>query len=359
MRKVAGFSPHGGTYFLPQAVIEPPEILLQQVFPWLDELTERHQAQLRFEDNFENGGLDESDQARSNFLRILWQLRSILLQDLAVLQPEYPNMVVFTQPIFGTQEWQDFAHTVRSGLPLPGKRDATSKSLLLEQAVPEIVTSLTASTMAITQQASIYHSVLAERPANVEHAVNAIATGKITVQFGQGIIPLPILGGASIAPVNDPLPALPSSYQPQLLENGSARLVFSSSEPTTTTLPPTTTTSQLEDPPEYIMAANQTVPDLWRELTVGFFGNPSIEALDRRWGFRWRNKPRRVVTFYSKRKVIIDAIYAGIKRGRSPEEAIAAMEIKRKGGAQGNSTSLNSLSKQLVKERQARSNGVG
>ena len=35
----------------------------------------------------------------------------------------------------------------------------------------------------------------------------------------------------------------------------------------------------------------QTVPDLWREWTVGFQGQPSIEKLDELYGPDWRVGP--------------------------------------------------------------------
>ena len=50
-----------------------------------------------------------------------------------------------------------------------------------------------------------------------------------------------------------------------------------------------------------------TIPDLWREWTVGLaVGLPSIDELDRRWGSRWRSPKER--QYYSTRKVIIDEV---------------------------------------------------
>jgi hypothetical protein len=76
------------------------------------------------------------------------------------------------------------------------------------------------------------------------------------------------------------------------------------------------------------MASNSTVAELWREWTVGFYGQDSIEALERMWGSKWRPGGKNATAF-CRRKVIIDAIRKSINRGRSEEEAVAAMEIKR------------------------------
>jgi hypothetical protein len=150
--------------------------------------------------------------------------------------------------------------------------------MLLEQVAPEISMSLIATICAIIQQASFYYSVVSERLANMEHAVNAIATGKITMQFGHKT-PLP----GSVSPSTIVVGTLPPSHPSQLLQdNASAALVVSTTALSAATLPPL----QLQGPPAYIMAGNKTVPDLWREWTVGFFEQPSIESLEKMWGYR-------------------------------------------------------------------------
>jgi hypothetical protein len=84
--------------------------------------------------------------------------------------------------------------------------------MLLEQVVPKISISLTATTCAIIQQASFYYSVVSERLANIEHTVNTIATSKITMQFGHKT-PLP----GSVSPSTTIIGTLPPSHPPQLL----------------------------------------------------------------------------------------------------------------------------------------------
>jgi len=61
------------------------------------------------------------------------------------------------------------------------------------------------------------------------------------------------------------------------------------------------------EPPTYHLSRGiTTIPDLWREWTVGLGGQLSVEALDERWGSRWRHGAES--QFYSRRKVIIDEI---------------------------------------------------
>jgi hypothetical protein len=45
----------------------------------------------------------------------------------------------------------------------------------------------------------------------------------------------------------------------------------------------------VEQPPTYQLSRGiTTIPDLWREWRVGLGGQLSVEALDERWGSRWR-----------------------------------------------------------------------
>ena len=86
LRTVAGFPSTGGGYYLTRAEIEPPELLLKQLWPWIEYWEERF---LRHAEGkrWAKGGLDADDMAGQAFLRLLKHLRMVLLQDIAVLQP--------------------------------------------------------------------------------------------------------------------------------------------------------------------------------------------------------------------------------------------------------------------------------
>ena len=65
-----------------------------------------------------------------------------------------------------------------------------------------------------------------------------------------------------------------------------------------------------------------TVPDLWREWTVGLGGLPSVATLDATYGSSWRSPSER--QYYSMRKVIIDEILALAGNRLDDQEAILA-----------------------------------
>jgi len=64
----------------------------------------------------------------------------------------------------------------------------------------------------------------------------------------------------------------------------------------------------------------KTVEALWREWTVGLGGQPSISALDSRWGSRWRSGRQNELQWYSLRLEVIREIKRMAKAQRSSEE---------------------------------------
>ena len=72
-----------------------------------------------------------------------------------------------------------------------------------------------------------------------------------------------------------------------------------------------TALAQATEPPPYrISRTIQTIPELWREWTVGLAGQPSIEQLDALYGASWRTGPiiASECQFYSRRKTLITEI---------------------------------------------------
>jgi hypothetical protein len=82
------------------------------------------------------------------------------------------------------------------------------------------------------------------------------------------------------------------------------------------------------EPPTYQLSRGvTTILDLWREWTVGLGGQLSVEALDERWGSRWRCGAE--FQFYSRRKVIIDEIKRLVAGGREAIDVVDSLEEQR------------------------------
>src|SRR5450432_2647551 len=86
LRKATGFPAAGGGFFIPRATYEPPALLQQQVWPWVEQWDERLRRRAQGW-GWQDGGLDHDDTAAQGFIALLKYLRVVLLQDLAVLQP--------------------------------------------------------------------------------------------------------------------------------------------------------------------------------------------------------------------------------------------------------------------------------
>jgi Transcriptional activator of glycolytic enzymes len=92
---------------------------------------------------------------------------------------------------------------------------------------------------------------------------------------------------------------------------------------------PTAIENLAEQPPAYHMSRSITkIPELWLEWTVGLRGQLSVEALDERWGSRWRHGAE--FQFYSRRKVIIDEIKRLMAGGREAMDVVDSLEDQRK-----------------------------
>ena len=110
MRTMAGFPSSGSGYFLPREQIKPSIALQRKLFPWVEDEEERMK-----------GGKGkrparEQDLARLDHLELLKAVREVLLQDLAVLRDHVPDMVLFSHPIFCSQDFLDFAEQVQHGI---------------------------------------------------------------------------------------------------------------------------------------------------------------------------------------------------------------------------------------------------
>jgi hypothetical protein len=71
-----------------------------------------------------------------------------------------------------------------------------------------------------------------------------------------------------------------------------------------------------------------TVPQLWREWTIGIGGGPSVQSLEDKYGCRWRKKHSETVMF-SRRKVIIDEICSRQAQGINTLTAVEEVELVR------------------------------
>lgn len=124
MRRVAGFSSDEGGYFLPRAQVLPSADLLGQIWPWVEEWEEIFRKRSARK-TWQKGGLNEDDVAAQGFLAVLQHLRIVLLQDLATLQPDYPDLPFFRHEVFRSVSWAAYSSVARAAAMDPETREAS------------------------------------------------------------------------------------------------------------------------------------------------------------------------------------------------------------------------------------------
>ena len=166
MRLLAGFQCDPSTYFLRRDSYEPPALLLQQIWPWIEawdaHFHTRHSAE---KVTWEQGRLDDDDFGGKSFLRLLKHLRRVLLQDLAILQPKFLKMRLFSHRLFETPEWAEFVATIQAA---EAAHIEEPWSVLLSHALPEISNSLHRTRDAVLLSLSMHQAFMKHKLAAVK-----------------------------------------------------------------------------------------------------------------------------------------------------------------------------------------------
>ena len=140
MRTVAGH-PLEGTYFNPRDTVKPPATLKKRVFPEVEEgLANIRKDPSNLEERLSEVG----------FLRLMDFLRTVFLQDAALLRRSYPDHEIFKDGLFGTDEFKAFAATVCQAEDNPDWPENKN----IQAVVPEI----SAMMAGMRQESSIGHS---------------------------------------------------------------------------------------------------------------------------------------------------------------------------------------------------------
>ena len=125
MRALAGFPTKPGGYHLPRATISPPPSLLTQIWPSIDlDLPKIEQ------------GLDdfEKDLAAQGFCRLLQYLRTVLLQDAAILRKLHPDLLVLQHSLFASPIFLAYAAELEAAV----EKNERPLSVSVHEVMPEV-----------------------------------------------------------------------------------------------------------------------------------------------------------------------------------------------------------------------------
>ena len=105
MRSIAGFLKKGKDYFLPHAQEILDKTLCSKIWleadVWLNHMKSYHPSK-------EDNKVIWLDLADSGFLRLLWVLKIVLLQDSIILHKEFPQHPLWKNSLFNYEEYQQF-----------------------------------------------------------------------------------------------------------------------------------------------------------------------------------------------------------------------------------------------------------
>jgi hypothetical protein len=225
-----------------------------------------------------------------------------------LFQHEFPQHDIFEDPLFETPEYMQFKEDVVAAVGAAKEEDP--HLAVIEKAIPAVCDRLRTIT-------GVVQTGLESNDSSIRRLEGRIAALETTMKdFCEGAFNLTFTPGSRRAQEPLPLCSLPPLRLP-------------TAGPSSGPMPaPTAIENLAAQPPTYHLSRGiTTIPDLWREWTVGLGGQLSVEALDERWGSRWRHGAE--FQFYSRRKVIIDEIKRLVAGGREASDVVDSLEEQR------------------------------
>lgn len=344
MRGMADFEPdYASNYFIPRETVRPPASLRQRVWPQLDSWRQAHlslpEASKVVEPNLAAGG----------FLELLDKLRDVFLQDSVFLRRDFPSHPLFRDALFASPEYASFTIAVLAAADTLRYEDPYL--VAIAKAIPSVSERLRSITGVIQTGQASQATALAQVACSLDRLTTKLEdflTGSFSLIFTPG-------RSRMLPQGYDPASQPGRQTPPSLLDQYSHQLPAVDLGGPYPLAPAAQAAAAM---PSYRLSRQVvTVPDLWREWTVGLGGLPSVAALDAAYGSSWRSPSER--QYYSMRKVIIDEIIAMAGNSLEDQEAIAiAVEALEQQRVQ-RKASLDKLIKVIKEGRRACKAGGG
>jgi hypothetical protein len=229
----------------------------------------------------------ERNLAAGGFLKLLKELRKIILQDAVSLKKKFPNNPLFNHHLFRSNMFllfeKDLNHHMDTSTPPTDIQLRTSMPLMVEK-FDQIQHSL---------------GVLKNEISNISQKIETSRIPRMNISLDWS--------GASDSN-NQNISSLSTPNIP-FISNSSESLV--------------------SEVPQYEIKST-TVPQLWKEYTVGLDQNPSISSLDDQFGKKWR-KSEKSRKLYERRMKVIKLLKGLIEANNeiSVENVVNIVEEKR------------------------------
>lgn len=336
MRTMAGHLASMGSFEIRRARVTPPESLQSMIWPDLD----------KWRDRFGPSPGQGDDLAAAGLVYLLLYFREVILQDSAVLMDRFPKSPIWNHPVFQHPDYRLFAQEVSAYIE---EDEQPSQLTLLTQAVPALTDYLQSSEARGEARIAELTATLTAEIREIESRLADTNQSSLRKVLAEGVFQLKLVEPAPDQGLGlglEPAPAI-TFLPPPPGSDGSAL-----PSPSRLSSP-----SVGELPPRHCMSrAVKTVEGLWREWTVGRPGQPSIAALDGRWGSRWRAGRRAELQWYSLRLEVIREIH---RLARTRRIAVDAAVYALSTDQRQSNASLDLFCKRLRANRKARDGSGG
>lgn len=304
VRILAGFPAQRGLYYLPRADIDPPTEIVEKIFP---------QA-VEWEKRLEDALDCEEDLAGQGFCKLLLLLRKVLVQDMACLQPMYPNLPLFQHPIFNNQLFLDYSQQVINHI----KTAEDPMEVRIASVLPELSSVLEGLKQSHNSTATSLQTSLQNLNQDVNKRLDLI-TSHLNSKNQETTMTITLNPSSSeivnVSHNSNPDSSSSSSIPPPISSNPNIDL----------NVPHTT--------PKYKLSRGlTTVPHVWQEWFSGINGGPSIHSLLTKYktSSQWRAPGEGEKKLFLRRSKIIKEIQRmASAEGISTSDAILSLETAR------------------------------
>ncbi|EDN11037.1 predicted protein [Histoplasma mississippiense (nom. inval.)] len=318
------------TFFLEPPSPPPPKQLEAAIWPWVDVWLDRfdsyerlsqkqRQTQRREREAAEMEEVketeqelpeDEQDLAAQGFLRLLKQLRTVILQDSVLLQRQFPDHPLWSDALFVREDYQKYTLQIVQAL----ETAVEPQEIQIQRVVPVITDQLKNVRQEMIQSIDKWGYENQQLQQKMAQQLADLVDGQITFS----IRAVPQSSAAQNSVMN--LAAIPSAFSlpsssstlsrdivQRSVESEMEMRQSSSNNAESVDLTATLLTSSWTGNGYSLSRTIQSVPDLWREWTTGLGGGPSVQSLEDQGG-SWRKSSSKEQMMFCRRKIIINEI---------------------------------------------------
>ncbi|EDN05524.1 predicted protein [Histoplasma mississippiense (nom. inval.)] len=272
---------------------------------------------------------DEQDLAAQGFLRLLKQLRTVILQDSVLLQRQFPDHPLWSDALFVREDYQKYTLQIVQAL----ETAVEPQEIQIQRVVPVIADQLKNVRQEMIQSIDKWGYENQQLQQKMAQQLADLVDGQIT--FSIRAVPQSSAAQNSVMnlaaiPSASSLPSSSSTLSRDIVqrsvESEMEMRQSSSNNAESVDLTATLLTSSRTGNGYSLSRTIQSVPDLWREWTTGLRGGPSVQSLEDQGG-SWRKGSSKEQMMFCRRKIIINEIRTRVSSGMAIDDDDKSSEL--------------------------------